>query len=104
MAMARQFFDARNATALGHSFSPTQMVPIQDLASRQLPVIPTSHRATPNFNGAWAETDRAPSLPLSPAAWASEFSSGVFAPGPVVQQSITPVKGARTVTQPEHKI
>lgn len=104
MAMARQFFDARNATALGHSFSPTQMVPIQDLASRQLPVISTSHRATPNFNGAWAETDRAPSLPLSPAAWASEFSSGVFAPGPVVQQSITPVKGARTVTQPEHKI
>ena len=101
--MARQFFDARNATALGLSFSPAQMIPIQDLASRQLPVIPTS-RATPNFNGAWAETDRAPSLPLSPAAWASEFSSGAFAPGPVVQQSITPVKGARTVTQPEHKI
>ena len=97
MAMARQFFDTQNAPAFGPAPSPTQIVPIQGLASRQLPFISASHRSTPNFNGAWAETERAASFPqsiLSPAAWASEFSSGVFAPGSVVQQSATPMKGA----------
>jgi hypothetical protein len=100
MAMARQFFNAQNATALGPSFSPAQILPFQDLASRQLPLVPASRHATTNFNGTWTETERAQSLPqnaLSPAAWASEFSSGVVAPGPMVQQSVTPVKGAFTL-------
>ncbi len=96
MAMARQFFDTQNATGLGPSFSPARITPIQDLASLQLPLVTASRHATPNLNGAWAETKRAPSLPqytLSPAAWASEFSTGVFTPGSVVQ-SLNPVKGA----------
>lgn len=100
MAMARQFFDAQNATGLGPSFSPAQIAPIQGLASRQLPIVSASRHATPNFNGAWAETERAPSLPqsnLSPASWASEFNSGVFTPGSIVHQSITPAKGAFTL-------
>jgi hypothetical protein len=100
MAMARQFFDRQSATGLGHGFSPTQIAPIQDLASRQLPIVPASRHATPNFNGAWAEIGRAPSLPqsnLSPASWASEFDSGVFTPGSIVHQSITAAKGAFTL-------
>ncbi|KAF8502275.1 peroxisome targeting signal receptor [Russula emetica] len=97
MAMARQFFDAQNATGFRPSFSPAQIAPIQDLASRQLSIVPASRHATPNFNGAWAEIEQAPSLPqstLSPASWASEFNSGVFTPGSIVHQSITPAKGA----------
>ena len=100
MAMARQFFDAQNATGPGPSFSPA---PIQDLASRQLPIVPTSRHATPFFNGAWAATERVPSLPqstVSPPSWASEFNSGVFTPGSIVHQSITPAKGASTL-QPD---
>jgi hypothetical protein len=97
MAMARQFFDAQNATGLGPSFSPAQIAPIQDLASRQLPIVPASRHAMPNFNGTWAETERAPSLPqstLSPTSWASEFNSGVFTPGSIIHQSIAQSKGA----------
>lgn len=97
MAMARQFFGAQNATAFGPSLSPTPIVPIHGLASRQLPLISASHTSTPNLNGVWAETECATSLPqsiMSPAAWASEFSSGVFAPGSMAQQSATPMKGA----------
>lgn len=100
MAMARQFFDAQNTTSLGPSFSPVQVAPIHDLASRQLPIVPVSRHATPNFNGAWAETERAPSLSqstLSLTSWASEFNSGVFRPGSIAQQSITPVNGAFTL-------
>jgi hypothetical protein len=100
MAMARQFFDAQNATALGPFFSPAQTLPIQDLASSQLSVVPASRLSTTNFNGTWGETERAQSLSqntLPLAAWASEFSSGVFSPGPVAQQSVTPVKGAFTL-------
>jgi len=99
MAMARQFFDTQNTTGLGPSFSPAQIAPIQDLASRQLPIVPASRHAMPNFNGAWAETERVPSLPqstLSPASWASEFNSGVFTPGSIIHQSITQAKGAFT--------
>ena len=98
--MARHFFDAQNATGLGPSFSLAQIAPIQDLASRELPNVPASRRATPNFNGAWAEIGRAPSLPqsfLSPASWASEFHSGVITPGSIVHQSIAPAKGAFTM-------
>jgi hypothetical protein len=100
MAMARQFFDAQNATGLGPSFSLAQIAPIQDLAPRQLTIVPASRHATPNFNGAWTETERAQSLPqntLSPASWASEFNSGVFTPGAIVHQSITTAKGASTL-------
>jgi hypothetical protein len=100
MAMARQFFDAQNATGRRPSFSPAQIAPIQDLASRQLSIVPGSRHAAPNFNGAWAETERTPSLPqstLSPALWASEFNSGVFTPGSILHQSITPAKGAFTL-------
>jgi hypothetical protein len=97
MAMARQFFDPQNATGLGLS---AQITPIQDLASRQLPIVPATRHATPNFNGTWAETERVPSFPqstLSPASWASEFNSGVFTPGSIVHQSITSAKGAFTL-------
>ena len=97
MAMARQFFDAQNTTGLGPSFTPAQMTPIQDLASRQLPIIPATQHATPNFNGAWGETERASNLrqsTLSPASWASEFNLGVFTPGSITNQSITSAKGA----------
>jgi hypothetical protein len=103
MVMARHFFDVQNATGLGPSFSPAQIAPIQDLASRQLPIAPASRHAMPNFNGAWVETERATSLPqstLSTASWASEFNSGVFVPGSIVHQSITPAKGAFTL-QPD---
>ena len=99
MAMAHQFFH-ENATGFGPSFSPAQIAPIQDLASPQLPIFPVSRHVTPNFNGAWTEAERAPNLPqstLSPAPWASEFNSGVFTPGSIVQQSINPVKGAFTL-------
>jgi peroxin-5 len=99
MAMARQFFDAQNASGPGPSFSPAQIAPIQDLASRQLPIVPTSRHATPFFNGARAETERVPSLPqstVSPASWASEFNSGVFTPGSSVHQSITPAKAMQS--------
>ncbi len=94
MVMARQFFDAQNAIRLGPSFSP---VPIQDLASRQLPLVPASRHAMPNLNGAWPEAEYTSNLhqsTLSAASWASEFGSGGFTPGPVVQQSVTPAKGA----------
>lgn len=97
MAMARQFFGAQNTIVPGPSFSPAQIAPIQDLASHQLALISASHRSTPNFNGAWAETERAPSSPQStpsPAAWANEFSLGAFVPGSVTQQSATSMKGA----------
>jgi len=97
MAMARHFFDAQNATGLGPSFSLAQIAPTQDLASRQLPIVPVSRHTTPNFNGAWAETERAPSLPqntLPPASWAGEFDLGVFTPGSIVHQSISSAKGA----------
>ena len=98
--MARQFFDAQNATSLGPSFPPVQVAPIHDLASRQLPIVPVSRHATPNFNGTWAETECAPSLSqstLSLSSWASEFNSGVFTPGSIAQQSNIPVKGALTL-------
>lgn len=92
MAMARQFFDSHNATSLGHSFSPAQIAPpIQDLVSRQLSIVPASRHSTPNFNGSWAETDRALSLPqsaLSTASWASEFNSEGRTAGPIVHHSI----------------
>jgi hypothetical protein len=100
MAMARQFFDAQNTTGIGPSFSPAQIAPIQDLASRQFPIVPATRHATPNFNGAWAETERASSIPqstLSPASWASEFNLGAFTPGSIVHQSITPANGAFTL-------
>jgi hypothetical protein len=100
MAMARQFFDAQNATGLGPSFSPAQIAPIQDLASRQLPIGPATRHVAPNFNGTWAETERASSLPqstLSPASWASEFNLGAFTPDSNIQQSISPAKGAFTL-------
>lgn len=100
MAMARQFFDAQNATSLGPSFSHAQIAPIQDLAFRQLPIGPPTHHATPNLNGAWAETERALSLPqstLSPASWASEFNLGAFTPNSITHQSISPAKGAFTL-------
>jgi len=103
MALARQFFGAQNATGPGPSFSPAQIAPIQDLASRQLPIVPASRHAAPNFNSAWAETERAPSLPqstLSPASWANDFNSGVFTPGSIVHQSIISAKGAFTL-QPD---
>jgi hypothetical protein len=100
MAMARHFFDAHNATSLGPAFSPAQIAPIQDLASRQLPIVPATPHAAPNFNGAWGETEHASSLPkntLSPASWASEFNLGGFTPGSIIHQSITPAKGAFTL-------
>jgi hypothetical protein len=100
MAMARQFFDAQNATGLGPSFSPVQIAPIQDLASRQLPIVPATRHAMLNFNGAWAESEHASSLRQStpsPAAWASEFNLGVLTPGSITHQSITPAKGAFTL-------
>jgi hypothetical protein len=99
MAMARQFFDAQKASPLGPSFLPAQMTPIQDLVSRQYPLIPTSP-ATPGFNNTWADVQRAPSLPqntFSSAAWASEFGSATFVPGPVVQQTVNPMNGASTL-------
>lgn len=94
--MARQFFDAQNPTTLRSSFSPAQIGPIQDLVPRQLSLIATRPAATPNLNDVWAVTQRAPSLPqksLSPAAWASEFGSGTFSSGLVVQQNVTPANG-----------
>ena len=97
MTMARQFFDTQNATGLGPSFSLAQIAPIQDLASRQLQILPAGRHSTSNFNGAWAETERAPSLSQNtqlPASWANEFNAGVFTPGSIVHQSITPAKGA----------
>ena len=93
--MARQFFDAQNTTTIGPSF---QIAPVQGLVSRQPPLIPTSP-ATPSFNNAWADVQRAPSLPQNTfpsVAWATEFSSAAFAPGPVVQQTANPANGAFT--------
>jgi len=91
MAMARQFFDLQKSAPPGASFSPT---PIHDLVSRQLPLIPASPSAAPNFNAAWAEIHRAPpGLPqnsLSSGAWASEFNSASFGPGPMILQNGTP--------------
>ena len=98
MAMARQFFDAQKTTTIGPSFQLAQIAPIQGLVSRQPLLIPTSP-ATPGFNDAWADVQRAPSLPqntFSPVGWASEFSSAARAPGPVVQQTINPANGAFT--------
>jgi hypothetical protein len=96
MAMARQFFDAQKSPALLPSFPPAQVAPIQDLMSRQLP----SPVAAPNFNDAWADVQRAPSLPhnaFSSAAWANEFSPAAFAPGPLVQQTVAATNGASTL-------
>jgi hypothetical protein len=99
MAMARQFFDAQKAETIGPSFQPAQITPMQGLVSRQPLLIPTSP-ASPGFNDAWADVQRAPSLPqntFSPVAWASEFSSVARAPGPVVQQTINPTNSAFTL-------
>jgi hypothetical protein len=98
MAMARQFFDAQKATTIGPSFQPAQMAQIQGLVSPQPLFIPTSP-ATPSFNDAWADVQRAPSLPqntFSSVAWTSEFSSAALASGPVVQQTINSANGAFT--------
>lgn len=96
MAMARQFFDTQRGATLGPSFSPAQIAPVQDLVSRQLPLIPVSPATAPNLSGAWANVQRAPSLAgnaFSSAAWASEFNSNAFSPGPVVQQAVIPTNG-----------
>jgi len=100
MAMARQFFDAQKGAILGPSFSPAQIAPVQGLVSRQLPLIPVSSTIAPNFSDAWANLQHAPSLPgnaFSSAAWASEFSSNAFAPGPVVQRTVTSTNGAFSI-------
>lgn len=102
MAMARQFFDAQKGATLGPSFSPAQIAPAQDLVSRQLPHIPTNPTTAPNLSDAWANVQRASSLPgpgnaFSSAAWASEFGSHVFSPGPVVQQTVSLTNGAFSI-------
>jgi hypothetical protein len=99
MAMARQFFESQKTTALGPSFSPAQMAPIQDLVSPQLSLI-SANRGMPGFNDAWAEIQRTqgatglPQTTFSSAAWASEFGPAAFASGPAVQQSLTPTNSA----------
>jgi len=102
MAMARQFFDAPKGATLGLSFSPAQIAPAQGLVSRQVPLIPAGPTTAPNFSDAWANVQRAPSLPgnaFSSAAWASEFSSHAFSPGLVgqQQQTVTPTNGAFSI-------
>jgi hypothetical protein len=104
MAMARQFFDAQKGATLGPSFSSAQIAPVRDLMSRQLPLIPVSPATAPNLGDAWANVQRAPILPgnaFSSAAWASEFNSNAFAPGPVVQQTATPMNGAFLIFAPK---
>jgi len=100
MAMARQFFDAQKGATLGPSFSPAQIAPVQGLVSRQHPLIPVSPATAPNLSDAWANVQRAPTLlgnAFSSAAWASEFSSNAFAPGPAVQRTVAPTNGAFSV-------
>ncbi|KAF8274493.1 peroxisome targeting signal receptor [Lactarius quietus] len=101
MVMARQFFDAQQATGPGPSFSPAQMPPMQDLVSRQLPLTVANRGAMPNLNDAWAEIQRsqaAHSLPhntFPSTAWASEFSPAAFNPGPTIQQSAPQVNSTQ---------
>ena len=98
MAMARQFFDAQQATGPGPSFSPAQIPHMQDLVSRQLTA--ANRGAVPNMNDAWADIQRtqaAHSLPYNAfpsTAWASEFSPATFTPGPTIQQNVPQVNCA----------
>ncbi|KAH9002058.1 peroxisome targeting signal receptor [Lactarius hatsudake] len=101
MAMARQFFDAQQATVPGPSFSPSQVPPMQDLMSRQLALTAANRGAVPNLNDAWADIQRtqaAHSLPhnaFTSTAWASEFKPAAFTPGPTIQQSVPPVNSTQ---------
>ncbi|KAI9463608.1 peroxisome targeting signal receptor [Lactarius psammicola] len=101
MAMARQFFDAQQATGPGPSFSPAQIPPMQDLMSRQLPLTVANRGAMPNLNDAWADIQRtqaAHSLPHNPfpsTAWAGEFKPAAFTPGPTIQQSVPPINSTQ---------
>lgn len=101
MAMARQFFNAQQATGPGASFSPAQMPPMQDLMSRQLSLTVANRGAVPNLNDAWADIQRnqaAHSLPhnaIPSTAWASEFSPAAFAPGPTMQQNAPQVNSTQ---------
>ena len=96
MAMARQFFDAQQATGLGPSFSPAQVPHMQDLMSRQLPLTVANRGAMPNLNDAWADFQRTQGVhnTFPSTAWASEFSPVTFTPGPTIQQSVPPVNCA----------
>ena len=100
MAMARQFFDAQQATGPGSSFSPAQIPHMQDLVSRQLPLTAANRGAAPNMNDAWADIQRtqgAHSLPhnvFPSTGWASEFSPATFTPGPAIQQNVPQVNCA----------
>ncbi|KAH8990526.1 peroxisome targeting signal receptor [Lactarius akahatsu] len=106
MAMARQFFDAQQATGPGPSFSPSQVPPMQDLMSRQFALTAANRGAVPNLNDAWADIQRtqaAHSLPhnaFTSTAWASEFKPAAFTPGPTIQQSVPLVNS----TQNSHLI
>jgi hypothetical protein len=98
--MARQFFDAQQASGPGLSFSLAQIPHMQDLVSRQLPLTAANHGAVPNLNDAWADIQRtqaARSLPhnaFPSLAWASEFSPTTFTPGPTIQLSVPQVNCA----------